>query len=149
MVRPRLRAWRGVEPEICPQRRAHESHVIDVDDARVEQLDPVVSALARELEPCGVDFRAVPLVVAGHVQEVGIAPSAHHLADAVRAHRGRDRLRGRRRPRRGNRGEGVAPELDVEVGEICTRMSGGGFYCVSCFQGAKSRAIRSDALRAT
>ena len=31
----------GVEPEVGPQRRSHEPHVSDVDDARVEQLDPV------------------------------------------------------------------------------------------------------------
>ena len=116
VVRPRLGAGCGVKPEVGPQRRAHESHVIDVDHARVEQLDSVVSALARELEPRGVDFGPVPLVIAGDVQQVRVVPRAHHLADAMRTHRGEipcedDDVGG------GNRGEGFTRELDVEVGE--------------------------------
>ena len=117
VVRPRLGVRRGVEPKIGPQRRADESHLIDVDDARVEQLDSVVPALAREFAPCGIDLRPVPLVVAVHVEEVRVAPRAHHIADAVRAPRGQIACEDDDVGVRGDRGEGVAPVLEVEGGE--------------------------------
>ena len=89
VVCPGLAEGARLEPEVRPQRRADEPHVLDGDGAPVEEGDAVVDALSGELAPPRLDVAPVVLVVTGHVEDaVRASPALGDVADPAGVHRG-------------------------------------------------------------
>ena len=68
-VRPDL-VRLALEEEVGPQGRPDEPGAVDLDHARIEQVDPGLHTLRGELPPRLVNLGPVELVVAEHVEDV-------------------------------------------------------------------------------